>query len=658
MKQHLHAGNFLSQLATLLCAVLVSVVADPAGLAQAPVLTHRNDNSRTGQNLSEIYLTPSVVNSTHFGQLFIQSLDGMAVAEPLYVPNLQINGTTHNVVFVVTLHDGVYAFDADNNVGGNSAPLWYTSLIDPPDVTTVPIAEQGCIGHNFTEMGILGTPVIDPTSNTMYLVAKTKENGIYVFRLHALDIQTGKETLGGPVRIQASYTSNGDVVTFTEQHRMNRPALLLSNGVIYIEFGNMGCKNAGVSTGWMMAYSANSLQQLGVLDVGPTQKSTPGIWMAGEGASVDSNGNVYVATGDGEFDYNIGGLDYGSTLMKVDIGPSGFNLVDYFTPYNQDYLNDNDLDLGSGSLVLLPPQSGPYPNLGVLGGKGGVIYLINEDNLGGYNPAVDQVVQEVPFNPNELINLDGGAAYWNQNIYFGGVADGDIGVPVEMFSLSNGMLSTSPVAMTAKTYKFFSLFSISANGQQNGILWGVEGQNTGSTLNAFNATNLSALFQSPQFDSTLHFVTPMIANGKVYVTTKNSMVVMGLLNQNLITGGNNQTGEAGTALKKPLSVRVTNAYTGAVTPGVTINFSDGGSGGTFGNANPVTNSNGYAATTYTLPAQIGVYKITASATGSTTAHFTEKATAAAAEAGWHSIQWKSTGSQRDIRTLVDRESRD
>jgi len=626
MKLHRHVGNFSSQLTSLLYALVLAVVAAPACLAQAPVLTHRNDNSRTGQNLSETYLTPSVVNSTHFGQLFVQPLDGMAVAEPLYVPNLQINGTTHNVVFIVTLHDGVYAFDADNNEGSNSGPLWYTSLIDPPDVTTVPIAEQGCVGHNFTEMGILGTPVIDPTSNTMYLVAKTKESGSYVFRLHALNIQTGQEALGSPVRIQASYNSDGDLVTFTEQHRMNRPALLLSNGVIYIEFGTMGCKSAAPSTGWMMAYSASNLQQLGVLDVGPTQGNTPGIWMGGEGASVDSNGDIYVVTGDGAFDYDIGGLDYGSSLLKVDLDSGQFSLIDSFTPYNQDYLNKNDLDLGSGALVLLPPQPGPYPNLGVLGGKGGLIYLINEDSLGGYNPVVDQVLQEVPFSPTQLINLDGGATYWNQNIYFGGVADGDIGVPVEMFSLSNGMLSTSPVAMTAKTYKFFSLFSLSANGANNGILWGVQAQNTGSTLNAFNATTLASLFQSPQFGSTLHFVTPMIANGRVYVTTKNSVVVMGLFNLNVTVGGNNQTGGVGTALNKPLSVRVTNAYTGAAMPGVTINFSDGGSGGTFGNAHPATNSNGYASTTYTLPVQSGAYKITASATGFTTAHFTEKAT--------------------------------
>ncbi|HTW57383.1 MAG TPA: hypothetical protein VMD99_04610 [Terriglobales bacterium] len=618
--------------ATVLVLLLVMLCA--ASSAQVSVLTHHNDLSRTGQNLSETYLTPSVVNVERFGQLFSQSLDGMAVAEPLYVPNLQINGATHNVVFIVTLHDGVYAFDADSNTGSNASPLWYTSLIDPPNVTTVPIGDQGCVGHNFTEMGILGTPVIDPTSETMYLVAKTLESGNYVFRLHALNILTGQEMFGGPVEIQASYTdSAGKVVTFTQQHRMNRPALLEYNGVIYIEFGTMGCKGAPPSTGWMMAYSASTLQQLAVLDVGPTQSATPGIWMAGAGPSVDSSGNIYLATGEGMFDYGVGGLDYGDTLMKVNLNSTGFNLVDYFTPYNQAYLSENDLDLGSGTLVLLPPQPGPYPNLGVIAGKEGTIYLINQASLGEYNPVADQVVQEVPFNPNEVINLDGQGIYWNQNLYFGGVGDGGVGIPVEMFSLSNGLLSTSPVATTAKSYAFFSLLSISANGENNGILWGVEQQKTGSTLVALNATNLEPLYESPQFNLTLHFDTPMIDNGKVYVTTQNSVVVMGLLNETLISGGNNQTSGVGTTLAKPLSVRILNPYSGAVMPGVTVNFSDGGSGGSFSDASPVTNSEGYAFTAYTLPGQAGVYKITATNAGFTTAHFTETATASDSLAG-------------------------
>jgi hypothetical protein len=612
------------------CALVFSVVLSAASLAQVSVLTHHNDGARTGQNLSETYLTPAVVNAERFGQLFTQPLDGMAVAEPLYVPNLQINGATHNVVFVVTLHDGVYAFDADSN----TAPLWYTSLINPPSVTTVPIADQGCVAHNFSEMGILGTPVIDPTTNTMYLVAKTLESGSYVFRLHALNIQTGQETFGGPTVITGSYTSEGKVVTFEQQHRMNRPALLLSNGVLYIGFGNMGCKGAPPSTGWLMAYSASTLQQMAVLDVGPTQSAIPGIWLSGEGPSVDANGNVYVATGEGLFDYNVGGLDYGDTLMKLNLSGGSFDLLDYFTPYNQAYLTTNDLDLGAGGFILLPPQPGSYPDLGVIAGKQGVIYLINMDNLGGYNSAVDNVVQEVPFNAdNEDEIIRGGYAYWNQNLYFGALKDGGVGVPVEMFSLSNGLLSTAPTATTTKPYSFFSMFSISANNESNGILWGVGQQGTGSTLDAFNATNLAPLYISPQFTLALHFDTPMIANGKVYVTTENSLVVMGLFNETLIAGGNKQTGQTGTTLAKPLSVKITNVYTGAVMAGVTVNFSDGGSGGTFSNPSPVTNSQGYATTTYTLPGQAAVYKITASSSGLTAAHFTETATASDSVAG-------------------------
>ena len=626
MKPHGCATTFS---AAITCAALTAILVPPLSHAQVSVLTHHNDNARTGQNLSETYLTPSVVNLNRFGKLFSQPLDGMAVAEPLYVPDLKINGKSHNVVFVVTLHDGVYAFDAEGNTGSNSSPLWYTTLIHPPAVTTVPIADQGCLGHNFTEMGILGTPVIDPSTETMYLVAKTLEQGKYFFRLHALNLQTGRENSGSPVVIEGAYTSNGELVTFSAQHRMNRPALLLSNGVIYVAFGTMGCKSFAPSTGWLMAHSASSLQQLGVLDVGPGQSATPGFWMGGDGPSVDSNGSVYVVTADGQFDYNVGGLDLGDTVLSVTLGADGLGLVDYFTPHDQAELDQRDLDLGSSGLVILPPQSGPYPNLGVLAGKQGMIYLINLSDLGGYNAAVDQVVQEVSVNPNDPPEVDGGATYWNQNLYFGGVGDGDIGIPIEMFSISDGVLSTTPVATTAKSYTFFSLFSISANGAQNGILWGVQQKSAGSTLNAFDATNLAPLYMSPQFDQTLHFVTPMIANGRVYVTTKDGLVVMGLLSETLITGGNKQSGEVGMPLMKPLSIKVVNAYTGAVMPGITVNFSDGGMGGSFSNPNPVTNSKGYAVTTYTLPEDDGVYRITATNAGLTKATFTETAMGAA-----------------------------
>ncbi len=254
------------------CVILLSTVLVLPGRAQISVLTHHNDIARTGQNLSETHLTRAVVNTRQFGKLFTHPLDGMVVAQPLYVPNLQVNGAKHNVVFAATLHDGIYAFDADSKTGKNASPLWYTSFIDPPKVTTVSIDQQGCPNTGFTEVGIVGTPVIAPTTKTIYLVAKTLESGTYVHRLHALDVTTGKEKLGGPVVIKGSYDSDGTEVSFRSRHRMQRPALLLSKGVIYIAFGTAGCAQDPPSTAWMMAYNATSLKQLAVLDVGPTSR--------------------------------------------------------------------------------------------------------------------------------------------------------------------------------------------------------------------------------------------------------------------------------------------------------------------------------------------------------------------------------------------------
>jgi len=605
--------------------VFLFCVGTTASLAQVSVLTQKNDTSRTGQNLNETYLTPSLVNATHFGPLFTQAVDGFVVAEPLYVPNLQINGATHNVVFVVTLHDGIYAFDADSSTGDNASPLWYTSLIDPPNVTTVPIADQGCPANGYSEMGILGTPVIDPTTNTMYLVAKTLENGNYIFRLHALNILTGQESLGGPVEIQASYTSDGQPVTFAVQHRMQRPALLLSNGVIYIAFGNMGCIADPPSTGWLMAYQASNLDQIAVLDVGPRENAVPGIWMSGDGPSVDSSGNVYLVTGDGEFDYNLGGLDFGDTVLKLNLENGNFGLVDYFTPYNQSQLDQDDLDLGSSGLMLLPPQAGPNPNLGLVAGKAGEIYLVNQDSLGGYNSVVDQVVQEFPFNPNQsFVKIFGAASYWNNMVYFGASNS-----PIQAYGLSNGLLTTTPIAQTANTYNFATLFSTSSNGTQNGILWALEQIRSdslprGSLLQAFNATTLQSLYSS-WLSAATHLSIPMVANGKVYVGTQTSLAVFGLFPGIQPTGGNGQTGQVGTKLPIPLRVAVGNAYTKEGVPGVTVNFSDGGEGGKFSNPFPTTDAEGIAGTTYTLPPNAGTVTIKVIRQGYVTGYFTETA---------------------------------
>ncbi len=263
------------------------------------------------------------------------------------------------------------------------------------------------------------------------------------------------------------------------------------------------------------------------------------MWMAGDGPSVDSSGDVYVTTGEGFFDHNVGGLNYGDTVLKLSLGDVVFNLVDYFTPYNQADLYAKDLDLGSSGLVVLPDQKGPYPHLGITGGKEGMIYLVNRDNLGQYNSITDQVVQEEPFDPTKNVRIAGGATYWNNLVYFGGV-----GQPVKAFSLINGVLSSGPVVTTAAAYYTESLFSISADGVNNGILWGIETQEGRHSLTAFNATNLKLLYSSTQnptrdaIDPTTHFDMPTIANGKVYVGTSDNLVVFGVLPTKAITGGN------------------------------------------------------------------------------------------------------------------------
>ena len=531
LKLYVRRANVRFGQCQALAAVLILLALSLPAVTQVSVTTHHNDNARTGQNLDETLLTLANVNTKQFGELFSQPVDGIVVGQPLYLPNLLINGAIHNVVFVTTLHDSVYAFDADSNTGSNAAALWHTVFIDIANgTTTAPIQLQGCAYTGFNEVGIVGTPVIDPTTGTLYVVAKTLENGVYVHRLHALDVATGRAKFGGPVVIYASVTINGKKITFADRHHMQRPALLLSNGLIYIAFGTMGCKSYPPSTGWLMAYEASNLKQMSVLDVAPAEEALPGIWMAGDGPAADSNGDVYVATGDGAFDYSTGGLDYGDTLFKLTLGNGAFTLGDYFTPYNQAELYSEDLDLGSSGPVLLPDQSSKTPHLAVIAGKQGMIYLINRDNMGQYDPVIDQVVQEEPFEPNVEAEIDGGATYWNDRVYFGGW-----GYHVKSFSLTNGVLSSEPVAKSSSTHHTSSLFSISANGTKNGILWGLERNNGSSALDAFNATNLDLLYSSSQnpgrdpIGETSHFVLPTIANGKVYVGTTNSLVVTGLL---------------------------------------------------------------------------------------------------------------------------------
>ena len=595
---------------------------------QVNVFTQRFDATREGQNVSETFLTPANVNTGQFGNLYSYSVDGYVVAQPLYVANVNLPGMgVHNVIYVATMHDSVYAFDADDLV---SQPLWQVSFINPPSVTTEPISNQGCPNvTQYTEVGIVGTPVIDPTTNTLYVVAKTQEisggSTNFVFRLHALDITTGQEKFGGPVLITASAPSAKGTITMQTQRQAQRPGLLLSNGTLYIGFGSNGCDH---SLGWLLAYNPTSLQQIGVLNTSPNQPAGASIWMSGTGLAADSNGYVYFVTANGRFDVNAGGLDYGDTVMKVNLGGSqGLNVVDYFTPFDQENMANNDLDLGSGGATLLPdPQPGPFPHELVVAGKTGTIYLVNRDNMGHYSSSGNNIIQTL----TSAIGPEfGTAAYWNNTIYFAGRGDF-----VKGFPLSNGQIVTPPL-QSAKGYSLFGIPVISANQETNGILWFVRNLPPPATsttvLSALNATNLSEIYNTNQLTNrdalgpAVHFATPLIANGKVYVGTQTQLKVYGLLGITTATGGGSQIGTVGSTLPQPLKVQVVDAYAGSAMVGVPVTFSDGGKGGTFSQGTVNTDSNGNASTTYTLPKTAGAVTIAAAGPATTTATVHEQA---------------------------------
>ena len=506
--------------------------------------TFHNDNFRTGQNLNETVLTPANVNSLKFGKLFSYSTDGISHASPLYVANVNIPGKGfHNVVYVATEHNTVYAFDAD---GRNATPLWQVSFNNPAaGVTSVPAADTGEAGDIAPEIGITGTPVIDSTSGTMYVMAKTKEGGAnYVQRLHALDITTGAEKFGGPVVIQASVTgsgagSQGGVLPFNSLRENQRPGLLLSNGVVYIAFASHG--DQAPYHGWVLGYNATSLQQ--VMAYSNTRNGTQGgIWQSGMGPAADSAGNIYFMTGNGTFDANTGGLDYGDSFQKL--SPAGA-VVDYFTPHDQNIMNSNNWDLASSGPMLLPDQPGANPHLLVGSGKSGTLYLVNRDNMGHYNANNDnQIVQSlVNIFPNGTPEPGNYSApvYFNGSVYFSPVND-----VIKAFQLNNGLLTTSPTSSSPVIYPYpGGSLAISANGNTNGVLWAIQrndpnvadpGTAAPGVLRAYAATNLnSELYNSAQagtrdaLDFAAKFTIPLVANGKVFVLTNSQLTIFGLL---------------------------------------------------------------------------------------------------------------------------------
>ena len=595
--------------------------------AQVNVVTYHYDNGRTGANLNETLLTPANVNSSQFGKLFSQSVDGIVAGQPLYLSNVTIPGKgVHNVVYVATQHDSVYAFDADSNQGGNASPLWQVSFVDPAaGITTIPASIAGCsTTTKFTEIGVVSTPVIDPNTGTLYVVAKTMENGAFVYHLHALDGATGQEKFNGPVVISASFTANnGQVVKFVDKGQMNRPGLLLANGNVYASFGSNGCNSS--SHGWVIGYDAGTLQPSGAYTTSPNQHLA-GIWHSGQGPAADSSGNIYVSTTEAPFDADTGGQDFGMSVIKITQGPGTLRETDYFTPFNQAYLSSKDLDLSACGVMALPDQPGPHSHLLIASGKEGTIYVLDRDNMGQYNPSADsQIVQEVR---GVIGAMFSSPVMWNNMVYFAGDAS-----PIMAFQLNNGQLSTPPVAQSIKLPGGYTP-SISANGNQNGVFWVIDG----GLLYALDATTLNILYKSNQagtrdtLPTVSHFATEIVANGKLYVGTRQSVEVYGLLPALKTAAGNNQSATVATALAAPLQVQTFDPYSGTPFSGVTVNFSDGGKGGIFGSPTAVTDNTGLAGTTYTLPQKAGTWTITASSTGYGQAFFSATATPGSAAA--------------------------
>ena len=502
------------------------------------VLTWHNDNARTGQDLKETLLTPSNVNSTTFGKLFVLGVDGKVDAEPLYLSGVTIPGHgKHNIVFVATEHDSVYAFDADSGT-----KLWRVRVLKSGET---PSDDRGC-GQVTPEIGVTSTPVIVPSSGphgTIYVAAMSKDSsGNYHQRVHALGVTTGAEEFGGPVEVSARFPGTGDnsmngYVIFDPSQYKERSGLLVVGQNIYTGWASH-CDNRPY-TGWVISYNLKTLAKSGVLNVTPNG-SEGAIWGAGAGPAADSDGNIYFLDANGVFDTTLNSKgfpdqgDYGNAFIKLTPTPR-LKVADYFNMYNTVEESDNDEDLGSGGALVLPPMKdakGKTRHLAVGAGKDANIYLADRDDMGKFNPNNNNnLYQELP---GGLGGSEYAApAFFNNLLYYGAVSD-----VIRAFKFSDARLLSKPVSTTSSSFEYPGTTpSISADGKSNGIVWAAENSDP-AVLHAYDAGNLSSeLYNSNQAGSRDHFgtgnkfITPMIANGKVYVGTTNGVGVFGLLGQ-------------------------------------------------------------------------------------------------------------------------------
>ena len=503
----------------------------PQPTTHTDVVTYRNDAGRTAQNLTESLLTLKNVSSTSFGLYRTLAVDGKVDAQPLYLAQLTIAGGTHNVVFVATEHDSVYAMDP---VSG--ATLWHVSLLPSGET---PSDDRGC-GQVSPEIGVTSTPVIDRRAGphgAIFAVAMSKDaSSNYHQRLHALDVTTGAELFNGPMSINPSYSSpTGGTKTFSPGQYAERAALLLVNQTIYTSWTSH-CDIQPYS-GWIVGYSESTLAQTAVLNVAADSDAGPSIWMSGGGLTADSSGNIYLATANGQFDTTLtsAGLpengDYGNSFLKLSTAGGGLAVADYFSPSNEVAESNADLDLGSGGVMLLPDvtDSGGIVRHLLLGaGKDGNLYVINRDDMGKFNPSSDMTWQQLNgIFPSTVFSTP---AYFNGTVYYG-----DVSNTLKAFPVIDAKLSSSPASETTTVFGYPGTSpAVSANGTSNGIVWAVEHAGT-AVLHAYDATSLRELYNSSQaagardeFGAGNKFITPTIADGMVFVGTPKSVAVFAL----------------------------------------------------------------------------------------------------------------------------------
>jgi hypothetical protein len=527
-----------------------SMGAPPPAAAAGDVTTFKNDVGRTGQNLTETVLTPANVNVTSFGLLHSVMVDGKVDAQPLYLSQLAVSGTPHNIAFAATEHGSVYAIDADAGT-----PVWQASLLAAGET---PSDNHGC-SQVTPEIGITSTPVIDRTAGphgALYVVGMSiDKSSNYHQRLHALDLTTGAELFNGPTEITASFPNAAGTTTFDPGQYEERAALLLANGQIYTSWTSH-C-DAGPYSGWIIAFDRTTLARTAVLNVGPNSGAAvpdgtpfnmngPAIWMSGDGPGADAAGNIYLLTGNGLFETtqdskgfpSLG--DYGNSFLKLTSTATSLQVADYFAMSAEVTESAGDIDLGSGGEMLLPDltdSSGNVKHLIVGAGKDSNIYLVDRDNMGKFNASSNNIWQEVdgllPGNPPGIAGgVRASPAYFNGNVYYG-----DSGGTLKAFSVANARLSTTPTSQSAVVFGYPGASPVvSANGTTNAIVWAHE-NNTPAVLHAYDAANLThELYNSneatgarDQFGPGNKFIAPTVAGGKVFVGTTNTLAIFGLL---------------------------------------------------------------------------------------------------------------------------------